>query len=58
MRKGVVIKLFGVVMIFVGTFDAMLSWRGGFAVSGFYVLLIGLGLFLYALGAINSRSRC
>jgi hypothetical protein len=45
----------GVVLIFIGAMDAMLSWRGGMAASQFYVLLLGSGLFLYALGAIRSR---
>jgi hypothetical protein len=33
--------------------DSLLSWRGGFAVSGLYVLLIGTGAYLYLIGAIR-----
>ena len=55
-RKGAVLRLFGVILVTLGGFDSMLSWRGGFAVSGFYVLLIALGLFLFALGAIRGRN--
>jgi hypothetical protein len=56
-RKGVALKLLGVVLIILGVLDSMLSWRGGFAVSGSYALLMAFGVFLYALGSIRSRSR-
>ncbi len=55
-RRGVKTKLIGVVLIFIGAMDAMLSWRGGMALSQFYVLLLASGLLLYALGAIRSRA--
>ncbi len=56
-RKGVAVKLFGVILIFLGVLDSMLSWRGGFRVEGAYALMMALGVFLYALGAIGSGSR-
>lgn len=56
-RKGVKTKIFGVILIFLGLLDSLLSWRGGFPVSDFYVLLIASGMFLYALGAIRSTSK-
>ncbi len=56
-RKGAKTKLFGVILIFLGILDSMLAWRGGFAVNDFYILLIALGLFLYAVGAIRERSQ-
>jgi hypothetical protein len=52
-RAGVIMRLLGVVFIFVGVLDSLLSWRGGFAVSGLYVLLIGTGAYLYLIGAIR-----
>ena len=51
------IKLFGVTLVFLGVLDSMLSWRGGFQVEGAYALMMALGVFLYALGAIRSGSR-
>ncbi len=56
MRKGFIVKLFGVVLIFLGALDSMLSWRGGLALNDFYVWLMGAGLFLYAVGAVRQRS--
>ena len=56
-RKGVVIKLFGVILVFLGVLDAMVSWRGGFAVSEVYALMIVAGLALYAVGAIRSGAK-
>jgi hypothetical protein len=54
-RKGAIIKLFGVVLIFLGAMDSMLSWRSGFAVGDFYLALIAAGVLVYALGAIRAQ---
>lgn len=56
-RKGAITKLFGVVLIFLGVLDSMLSWRGGSSVSVFYVWLIACGLLLYAAGAVRHGGR-
>ncbi len=56
-RKGSIIRLFGVVLILIGGMDSMLSWRGGFAVGNFYIALIAAGVVVYALGAIRGQRR-
>ncbi len=56
-KKGVKTKLFGVILIFLGVLDSMLSWRGGFRLSDFYVLLVASGIFLYIIGAIRQGSK-
>ena len=56
-NRGVAIKLLGVVLIFLGVLDSMLSWRGGFAVNETYILLIACGFFLFAIGAIRYGGR-
>ena len=56
-RRGVAVKLLGVVLIILGVLDSMLSWRGGFALHETYVLLIALGIFIYAVGAIAHGER-
>ena len=56
-KRGVAIKLFGVVFIFLGILDSMLFWRGGFEVNEAYALLIGSGIFLYVVGSIRSGSK-
>lgn len=56
-RKGAVIKLFGVVLMILGGLDSMLSWRGGFAPSDMYLLLICVGGLLYGAGAIVGGGR-
>ena len=55
-KKGVITKLFGVIFIFLGALDSMMSWRGGFTVSTSFAFLIVAGLVLYAIGAIRSRN--
>ncbi len=52
-RKGVIAKLFGVIMIILGIMDTMLAWRGGFAVNDFYIALIACGIFFYFIGAVR-----
>lgn len=56
-RRGAIVKLFGVVLIFLGGLDSMLSWRGGFPPNDFYLGLLAAGLLLYAAGAIRSGGR-
>lgn len=56
-RKGSIIKLFGVLLIFLGAMDSMLSWRGGFAADDFYLVLIAAGALVYAVGAVRGSRR-
>ncbi len=53
---GVIFRLFGVVLVFVGALDSMLSWRGGAAQDNFYLILISAGIFLFAIGAVRRRT--
>jgi hypothetical protein len=55
-RKGAIIKLFGVVLVVLGTLNSMLMWRGGFDVSELYLLMIVSGLFVYGIGSVKSRA--
>ena len=55
-RKGVKTKLFGVVLVFLGTLDGMLSWRGGIEVSNFYLFLFAAGVFLFVIGTIRQAN--
>ncbi|MBF0370740.1 MAG: hypothetical protein HQL52_14920 [Magnetococcales bacterium] len=54
-KKGVIFKIFGVIMIFLGGMDSLLFWRGGMAATDGYLLLIIIGFALYAIGAIRGR---
>ena len=51
--RGAIIRIFGVILVILGTLDNMLMWRGGFALDAFYVLLIATGVVLYAIGTIR-----
>ncbi|MBS1270657.1 MAG: hypothetical protein MAG794_01617 [Gammaproteobacteria bacterium] len=55
-HKGSIIRLFGVVFLFVGILDSMLLWRGGLVGHGFYFILIATGLLLYAIGSIARQN--
>ncbi len=54
-RKGVITRLLGVVAIILGFLNSMLSWRGGFAVDPFYLVLILGGVLLYITGSVAGR---
>lgn len=56
-KKGVKTRLFGVILVFLGVLDSMLSWRGGVAVSDIYVILMASGIVLYVIGAIRRGSK-
>ena len=55
--KGVMTRLFGVILIILGFLDSMLAWRGGFAVSDLYVAFISLGVFVYFIGTVQRGSK-
>ena len=55
--KGVKTKIFGVILIILGTLDSLLALRGGFTLNSFYGALIALGIFLYAIGAIRGLQQ-
>ncbi len=52
--KGVKTRILGVVLIFLGSLDAMLSWLGGFPPSAVHLALLAAGAFLFALGAARN----
>ena len=51
---GVVAKIFGAIMIILGSMNCMLAWRGSFQSSDFFVLLIVGGIALFCFGAIKT----
>ena len=54
--RGAIIRLFGVILVILGTLDSMLMWRGGLTLGNFYIGMIASGLFLYLIGSIK-RNR-
>ncbi|MCZ7562864.1 MAG: hypothetical protein M5U08_02835 [Burkholderiales bacterium] len=53
--RGVLPKLFGVALMGLGALDAMLAWRGGFAVADFALALFAAGALLCFAGALRRR---
>lgn len=51
--RGAIIRLFGVILIILGTLNTMLSWRGGFQVPDLPVMMIAGGALLCLVGAIR-----
>lgn len=54
--KGVKTKLFGVSLIILSSLNLMVSWRGSLDVNMWQVLILGVGIALFALGAAHSSS--
>ena len=51
--RGVKTRLIGVVVLFAAMMDAMLHWRGGFALGFSTILLFAAGISLFAIGALR-----
>jgi hypothetical protein len=56
-NRGAVIKLFGVLLIILGGLNSMLSWRGGFDVIPFYVILIITGIIFCIIGSVRHQKH-
>lgn len=56
-NRGAIIRLFGVILVILGTLDIMLSWRGALDVVPFHVMLIATGLLLCLVGAIRRQNQ-
>ncbi len=54
-RKGVIFKVFGVILMFLGTLDLMLFWRGSMPVSRVHVTIFLTGVLFFAIGALRGR---
>ena len=52
-RKGTKTKLLGVVLLILAMLDAMLSWRGGFALDNIILLLFAGGIVLLVVGTVR-----
>jgi len=50
--KGAIIRLFGVILIILGSLNTMLSWRGGFEVLSLPVFFLVTGVLLCLIGSI------
>jgi len=57
LSRGVVLKLFGVILLALGALDSLLLWRGGLVADDFSFVLLVAGAFVYATGAVRSASR-
>jgi len=56
-KNGAIFRIFGVILIILGTLDVMLSWRGAFDIVPFHATLIAVGLLLCLIGAIRRQYR-
>jgi hypothetical protein len=55
--RGAVFRIFGAILVILGTLDIMLSWRGGVEVFSFHVLLFATGVVLCVIGAIRRQGQ-
>jgi len=54
-KKGIEIRVFGVILFFLGFLNAMLSWKGNFEFQSFYGTLMTVGIILFIFGLIRGR---
>lgn len=55
--QGAIFRIFGVILVILGSLDIMLSWRGEYGVAPFHVMLVALGLLLCLIGAIRRQNN-
>lgn len=55
--RGAVIRLFGVILIILGSLNSMLSWRGGFELLSLPVMMIVAGLLLWLVSVALRAGR-
>lgn len=55
--KGTILKIFGIILIFLGTLDLMLFWRGGLPTTFFHLLLLIIGAVLFTVGFMRGRYK-
>ncbi len=53
--KGVILKIFGAVLIFVGLLNMMLLWRANLFMNPLFILFLVAGAGLYAIGMGRAR---
>ena len=56
-KEGILPKIFGLILIFLGGMNCMLAWRGSFEVNLSFVFLIVVGIALFCFGVIRAASR-
>ncbi len=54
---GAVVRLFGVILIILGSLNTMLSWRAGFEVLSLPVFFLAGGVALIAIGSIMRQIK-
>lgn len=52
-KKGIEIRVFGVVLFLLGFLNALLSWKGNFEFQSFYGTLMIVGIVLFVFGLIR-----
>jgi hypothetical protein len=56
-NRGAIIRLFGVILIILGTLDMMLSWRGSLEIVPFHAMIFVTGVVLCLIGAIRRHVK-
>lgn len=51
--RGLVARIFGVVLVLVGAMDCMLAWQGGFKINLLFVMFIMGGILVFTVGAVQ-----
>lgn len=54
-NRGLLARIFGVVLVITGFMDCMLAWRGGFQINLLFVMFIMSGILVFAVGAVQKN---
>ncbi|MBI5328679.1 MAG: hypothetical protein HZB80_10400 [Deltaproteobacteria bacterium] len=56
-KRAVGLRVFGIILFFLGVINIMFSFKAGIEVQGFYIFLIAAGAVLFATGVWKNRKN-
>lgn len=56
-KKGVGLKVFGAVLVILGSLNLMLCWRGSMPVNTFYPVIVVIGIAFFVFGTLRGSEN-
>jgi hypothetical protein len=54
-KKGVGLKVFGILLVLLSSLNLMFSWRGGFSIDYFYPMIFVVGVAFFVVGTLKGK---
>lgn len=56
-KLGIGLKVFGIILIILGSLNLVLCWRGGLPINPFFPVILAAGIGFYVIGKIRGTSE-